>query len=201
MVTATAGSNHREALIDAAQQLILSKGFPATRVDEICEAARVTKGSFYHHFASKDDLASVLIDHYFAGLTHALCSGSWQAMDDPVKRLLAFFDHTMKVVQGPLLRKGCLLGSFALDLSETHPSIRVAIEDRFNQLVKVLEPTIQKAVKQQGVRGSVSAGAMARQFVSVLQGSIVLAKAYRDHGKVAEGVRCYKTMFVALLGL
>ncbi len=191
--------NHREALLDAAQGLILSKGFPATRVDEVCKAARVTKGSFYHHFESKDDLAAALIDHYFTGLTEALGGGSWQAIADPVDRVMAFFDHTMKVVRGPLLKQGCLLGSFALDLSETHPNIRADVEDRFDHLVAVIEPSLRSALMQQGKSGSVSAGAIARQFVSVHQGSIVLAKAYGDHGKVVEGLRCYRAMLEALM--
>lgn len=193
--------NHRDALLSAAQTLILSKGFPATRVDEVCEAAEVTKGSFYHHFKSKDDLAAALVEHYFTALTATLCEGSWQAKKDPVERLSGFLDHTTKVMRGPLLRGGCLLGSFALDLSETHPEIRAAIEERFNQLVQVLEPTLRAALKQQGVSAGVSAGTLARQFVSVLQGSIVLAKAYDDHGKLTEGMKCYRAMLDAVLRL
>ena len=196
-----ASSNHRDVLLDAAQALILSKGFPATRVDEICAAAQVTKGSFYHHFESKDDLAAALIEHYFNRLTTTLCAGAWQAKEDPVERVAAFLDHTIKVLKGPLLRQGCLLGSFALDLSQTHPEIRTEIERRFDQLVEVLEPTLRTALKQQGVRGGASAGALARQFVSVLQGAIVLAKAYDDHDKLTEGMKCYRTMLRAVLQL
>ena len=191
--------NHRGQLLDAAQRLILSKGFPATRVDEICEAAKVTKGSFYHHFKSKDELASALIDHYFDTLTAGLSEGDWPEKPDPVKRLQGFLDNAMRVVRGPLLRRGCLLGSFALDLSETHPDIRLEIEARLQQLAGVLEPLLREALREQGVKGPANAPALARQFVSVLQGSIVLGKAYADHGKVAEGVRCYRAMLEALL--
>ena len=193
--------NHRGQLLDAAQQLILSKGFPATRVDEICDAAKVTKGSFYHHFKSKDELASALIDHYFDTLTEGLCSGSWQDCDDPIERLQAFLDSVMAVVRGPLLRRGCLLGSFALDLSETHPDIRSEIEDRLQQLANVLEPLIRNAFRNRRIKGPPNAPALARQFVSVLQGAIVMSKAYNDHGKVAEGVRCYRAMLEAMLQL
>ena len=48
MRTAQAQSPTKEKLLDAAQQLMLSKGFPATTVEEICEAAGFTKGSFFH---------------------------------------------------------------------------------------------------------------------------------------------------------
>lgn len=192
-------ANHRQRLLDSAQRLILAKGFPATRVDEICEGAKVTKGSFYHHFKSKDELALVLIDHYFTSLTEGLCVGEWQNQHDPMDRLSGFLDNAEKVVRGPLLRKGCLLGSFALDLSETHPQIRVEVEQRFNSLVDVIEPLLSAVFKSRGRSGSRLARTVASQFVSVLQGSIVLAKAYDDYGKVAEGVRCYRSMLVAQL--
>ncbi len=195
-----AARNHRERILEAAQSLILSKGFPATRVDEVCVAAGVTKGSFYHHFESKDELAMVLVDHYYVTLAEQLCAGEWAGERDSVDRLRAFLDHAIKVVKGPLLKRGCLLGSFALDLSQTHPKIRAAIEDRLDRLTNAVTPTIREALKQRSVK-AVNAAALARQFVSVLQGSIVLAKAYGDHAKVTEGIRCYRVMVDALLGM
>lgn len=192
-------TSHRELLLEAAQRLILAKGFPATRVDEICEAAGVTKGSFYHHFASKDEIAHALIDHYFSRVTAGLCDGPWTEDLDAVSRLMGFLDHALRVLRGPLLKQGCLLGSFALDLSETHPTIRAEVETRFDALVGVVEPLIRAALKARGIRPTVSATMLARQFVSVLQGSLVLAKAYGDHGKLAEGMKCYRGMLEALL--
>ncbi len=179
---------------------MLSKGFSATRVDEVCAAAGVTKGSFYHHFESKDELALVLVDRYFTGLTRKLSGGNWSSVVDPTERLLAFLDHAKKVTKGPLLRRGCLLGSFALDLAETHPQVREAIEERFRQLIGVLEPVIDRAMKASRVRSEVKSNNLAQQFVSVLQGSIVLAKAYGDHKQVVEAVRCYDSMLRAVLG-
>jgi TetR/AcrR family transcriptional regulator, transcriptional repressor for nem operon len=48
-------ANHpsKEKLLDAALQVIRTKGYTATRIEDICEAAGLTKGSFFHHFKSK----------------------------------------------------------------------------------------------------------------------------------------------------
>ena len=191
--------SQRDALLAAARAAVLSKGFPAMRVDEICRDAGVTKGCFYHHFASKDDLARLLADHHFEELVRQLTLGEWGEVVDPVDRLQAFLTHAEDVVQGDLLRDGCILGSFALDLSETHPELRCEIESKFEALVSTLRPMISGAMESRGAAGD--AGQLARQFVSVLQGAIVLAKAYADHEKVREGVRCYGVMLEAVLGI
>lgn len=194
----SAPGTHREALLDAAQRLMLSKGYPATKVDEVCEAAGVTKGSFYHHFGSKDDLALALIDHYFGAIAGALGAGRWASVEDPRRKLLAFLDHAIRASQDGMFKRGCLLGSFALDLSETHPEIRRELDDRFARLLEVVEPVLRDALRAAG-RAKPKPGALAKQFMSVLQGSIVLAKAGGDHSEVASGLRCYREMVAALI--
>ena len=50
----------RRELIDAAHRLFLDKGFEATSVGEIVEAADVAKGTFYFYFKTKDDILLAL---------------------------------------------------------------------------------------------------------------------------------------------
>lgn len=62
----------RRALLASALQLFESKGYHATAVDEIVEHAGLTKGAFYHHFESKEDLLRLIHDDYLdATLTRA----------------------------------------------------------------------------------------------------------------------------------
>ena len=65
MRTAQTHSPTKEKLLEAAQQLMLAKGFPATTVDEICEAAGFTKGSFFHYFESKEHLGKEVLDRFY----------------------------------------------------------------------------------------------------------------------------------------
>ena len=58
-------SSHRDLLLDAMRTLALRKGFAAATVDEVCSAAGVTKGSFYHHFATKEALGLATLQSYF----------------------------------------------------------------------------------------------------------------------------------------
>src|SRR5689334_24216214 len=65
MRTAQTYTPTKEKLLDAAQQLMLSKGFPATTVDEICDTAGFTKGSFFHYFESKEQLGKEVLNRFY----------------------------------------------------------------------------------------------------------------------------------------
>ncbi|MEM7307672.1 MAG: TetR/AcrR family transcriptional regulator [Planctomycetota bacterium] len=199
--------SHRSKLLDAALELMLSKGYSATTVDEVCAEAGVTKGSFYHHFGSKEELADVLVDHYFEIVVDAFSepepprsTRAGATPDGARQRLFRYLDQGIQVAKGPLFRRGCLLGSFALNLAETHPEMRAKLEQRFSDLAKGIEPLLRAALREGPGTPAVSAPALARQFVAVLQGGIVLAKAADDHGKIAEALRCYRETLRALLG-
>lgn len=66
MRIARANPETRERLYESAQRLMIEKGYPATSIDEICTAAGVTKGSFFHYFGSKDQLGRELLERYLA---------------------------------------------------------------------------------------------------------------------------------------
>ncbi|MFT7623347.1 MAG: TetR/AcrR family transcriptional repressor of nem operon [Myxococcota bacterium] len=118
---------NRDKLIEAMQTLSLCKGFPATTVDEVCAEAGVSKGSFYHHFDSKDDVGHAALDGFFKGLVGGLTTGPFTPIDDPVQRLHAFVKNAGEVCAGPLLQSGCMLGSLAPNLAESDAPIQGAI--------------------------------------------------------------------------
>ena len=139
------------------------------------------------------------MDHYFEQILGALSDQSWREHDDPAERVLSFLDSVHEVMKGPVLKRGCLLGSMALDMSETHPEIREAIDHRLNQLAATIEPDLRLALRGGKKPAGISAGAMAKQFVAVLQGAIVLAKASADHRVLASMIRCHRELVRAAL--
>src|SRR4051794_33662692 len=82
----------KDKLLDAAVQVVRQKGYAATSVDDLCKAAGVTKGAFFHHFASKEDLA-VAAAQYWSDFTTEFFNGApYQAQRDPLERLLGYID-------------------------------------------------------------------------------------------------------------
>ena len=85
----TATANSRSKLLDAALQVIRTKGYVATTVDDICAIAGVTKGSFFHHFKSKEDLALATVDHWNVMTGGFFAQAPYQQINDPRERVLA----------------------------------------------------------------------------------------------------------------
>src|SRR5277367_1587397 len=82
----------KAALLDAALSVIRAKGYAATRIEDICDAAELTKGSFFHHFKSKEDLAVAAAEHWARVTSEVFASAAYRTLPGPVDRLLAYIE-------------------------------------------------------------------------------------------------------------
>ena len=180
------------------RRVALSKGFAATTVDEICERAGVTKGSFYHHFESKDDLGVAALESYFADVVAAFGEGPWRSVEDPVGRLQAFVAHAGDVCTGPVMVYGCLIGSFALDLAESSPDLRQRLSVMFAALRDFVAGLVADAARHRG--RDIDAEGFGDQFLAIVEGSIVLAKAHADPSVPRRGLALLGGHLDLLLG-
>lgn len=176
----------RDKLITAAEALMLSRGYASTSVDEICEAAGVSKGSFYHFFRTKEDLGLAVLDAFHARSGGIMAKGVKKSAD-PVDRSLALVDHIVDSA-GVLWGKGCLLGSFALDLAETNPTIRKAVSDKFRQVAAALGEGLEPLGSEEE-----DGAELAEQFLVIVEGALVLAKAHDDWGYVERALERFRT--------
>jgi TetR/AcrR family transcriptional repressor of nem operon len=175
----------REKLIRSTQVLMLSRGYSATGVDDICRNAGVSKGSCYHQFASKEELAiAALGDFYEASLQNLL------AIDlrgvAPEQRLLAFLDAVAAQGHG-FWKKGCLIGSLASEMALTSPALQAEVARLFSLNAKALEPLIEPFVASLQDR-SLSAAALAEHFLVLVEGAIVMSRAHCDPMKINQAV-------------
>lgn len=94
-------------LLDAALQVIRTRGYSATTVEDICNAAGVTKGSFFHHFKGKEDLA-ISAANFWSEMTSGLFeSAPYHAHVDPLDRVLGYIDFRKAILQGTLPEFTC----------------------------------------------------------------------------------------------
>lgn len=89
------GSTTRTRLLDAAERLVIDNGYAATSVDQVIAAAGSSKGAFFHHFASKADLAEQLVTRYAEQDVASLHDGlaAIAHLTDPGERLVEFVRH------------------------------------------------------------------------------------------------------------
>jgi TetR/AcrR family transcriptional repressor of nem operon len=163
--------------LNAALQIIRSKGYAATRVEDICEAAGLTKGSFFHHFSSKEDLALAAARHWNSVTGDVFAAASYRSLADPLERLLAYVDFRKALLQGELPDFTCFVGTMVQEVYGTHPPIREACEQSISGHAATLEPDITEAMQQYGVQGDWTARSLALYTQAVIQGAFILAKA------------------------
>jgi TetR/AcrR family transcriptional regulator, transcriptional repressor for nem operon len=186
-------------LLDAAYSLMLSKGFPSTTVDEICSAAEVSKGSFYHFFSSKEELAIAVIEHHMAGAQEAIEGGlDLTGVPEP-ERAIRYVKHVEDGAE-ELWRDGCLIGSFALELSETHPEIRQKVSQIFRGLADHFEQIFVPLCRAHAGPNTPSPRELAEQMIMVIEGGVVLSRAHFDRRYVPQALRSFRRYLEMLTG-
>jgi TetR/AcrR family transcriptional repressor of nem operon len=176
----------RKKLLDASLHVIRAKGYEATSVDEICAAAGLSKGSFFHHFKTKEDLALALAGYWIEGTSALFASASYHAPADPLDRLLAYVDFRKSLLMGDLPDYTCLVGTMVQETYSTHPAIRQACETSINGHADTLVPDIEAAIHERGIRGDWTAESLALYTQATIQGAFILAKARLSHEVAAQ---------------
>ncbi len=171
-------------LLDAALQVIRSKGYCATTVDEVCAAAGVTKGSFFHHFSSKEDLAIQATRHWNDTTGGLFATAPYQSVADPRERILAYIDFRAQIVQGDLADVTCLLGTMVQETFDSHPAIRAACREGIEGHAQTLVPTIEAAKALYAPGADWTAESLALYTQAALQGTFIVAKA-QGHSDIA----------------
>lgn len=185
-------SRARDKLLDAAQRLMLAKGYPATTIEEICAAAKLTKGSFFHYFESKEDLGKALLERDADSGPQTGGSAYRMEKRDPLERVYGYLDFSAQVYQGPRGRTGCLLGNFAQELSDTHPAIRSLCAKRFDEWAATFKRALDEAKARHRPKTTLDTQSLAEHFIAVLEGSLILGKAHRDMGIVRKNLRHFR---------
>ena len=198
MRTATKDSPTKAKLLDAAQKLILENGFVGTSVDEICKAAKLTKGSFFHYFESKEKLGVELLTRYCASAKEKFKKGCCQEEKDPLKRIYNFLDCMIEM--GKQNPHGCLLGGMSQELADSHPDIRSICSEAFKGLAEGMTGEFEKAKKMHAPKASWTARSLANQLVTLMQGSLLLGKVTHDKRFAEDSIRHFKGYLEHLFG-
>jgi TetR/AcrR family transcriptional regulator, transcriptional repressor for nem operon len=170
----------RTRFLDAALLVIRTKGYEAATIDDICAGARLTKGSFFHHVAGKEDLAVASARH-FADMADAIFSKApYRSLTDPLDRLLGYVDFREAILQRSLPEFTCLLGTMVQEIYATHPAIRQACDAHIREHAEMLEADIAQAKTLYAPGATWSAASLAFHTQAVIQGAFILAKA--QHG-------------------
>lgn len=178
----------RTRLLEAARDVIRAKGFAATTVADVCKAADVTKGAFFHHFENKDALGVAAAEFWAETTSSFFEAAPYHQHEDPLDRVLAYVDFRKSIIEGELWAFTCLVGTMAQEVHDVCPDIRDACGKSIFGHAATLEADIEAAIEQYGIADDWTAASLARHMQTVIQGGFVLAKAGNDPALAREAL-------------
>jgi TetR/AcrR family transcriptional repressor of nem operon len=173
----------RDRIVRSAARLFLARSYLPVGVKEICAAAAAPKGSFYHFFPAKSDLAIAVVDHYAAAL--------WKRLDErerrrrgPANKIQATAG-VVGVVQGRLHQTfgwivGCPLGNLAVELATVEEAAGRHVARVLAQWEARVAMHCHDADEVDLLAASTDPDNLARQVIAPMQGMILLAKISGD---------------------
>jgi TetR/AcrR family transcriptional repressor of nem operon len=183
MQTMSPEPNTRSRILSVARDMFHGRSYADVGIQEICEAARVQKGSFYHFFPSKRDLALAVIDDMADDWAHGFVAEAFDLDLPPVERLDTMIDaayYWQKAstdLEGRM--RGCLFGNLALEMSTRDDVMRARLNAVFDKARDRFRHTLDEAVRL-GALAAMNTEATASAMLAYLEGIILLAKTRND---------------------
>lgn len=170
----------REALLRTAITTIRRQGFAGTSVDELCRSAGVTKGAFFHHFATKEDMGVEAAKLWAENARELFAQAEYHSFSNPRDRVLGYIDFRRELITGSVAEFTCYAGTVLQETFATRDSIRVACSSCILDHAGSLECDIQAAIETSAVQFETGARSLALHIQAVLQGAFIIAKATGD---------------------
>lgn len=176
-------------LLRAAEAGIIRQGFAATTVDEICSDAGVTKGSFFHYFESKDEMAREVLNYHSQQKNRAFAAVLGRDhIDDPLDQIDRLLDVMIEMVQAPDSPSVCLVGMMAQELAATNEPVREVCATHFGEGAQQMTQLLREAQRVVPTKKDFDPEAVALMFVSLLQGSMLMAKTTQNPDLVVSNI-------------
>lgn len=175
-----AAKSTRDHLIEVGQKLMHQHGYNATGLSDILKAADVPKGSFYHHFGSKEDFAGAALDTYIAGEAKHSAAVLADSRISPLRRLRQYFTDLKRIYgqTGPI--PGCMMGRFSLEIAEEDPKLRKKISSAFQHWQHTISMVIQQAIAEEELPAGTDAESLAGFLLNSWEGALLRSQAEKN---------------------
>ena len=196
------GTETRERILDGAQRLVLEHGLAATSVDAILAESETSKGAFFHHFPTKNDLARALVERYAEGdvaFLEEFMAKAEAANDDPALQVIAFIRFFEEAADEMVSQQpSCLYVSYIYE--------KQLFEDGTNDVIvgavlawrERLAAKIREAAAAHPPRTQIDADALADHVFATFEGAFMLTRAMSDPELMRQQLTLVRA-YVALL--
>ena len=150
----------------------------ATGVAQILKESKANSGSLYYFFPSKEDLLVAVLEKYQALLEPRVLKPAFERVDDPIERLFAVLEGYRLLLEATDFELGCPIGNLALEVSNSQAAARRLIIKNFKAWCDAIRRLIEDAADR--LPQDVEAAALATHVLATMEGSVMLARAYRS---------------------
>jgi TetR/AcrR family transcriptional regulator, transcriptional repressor for nem operon len=200
----TKGEKTREKILDFAYDSIVQKGFAATSIEELVEAAGITKSGFFYHFRDKNDMARQLFDRFLTedeSIIETLASRARELSDDPLQNFLIFLNLYAQMMDDmETLHPGCMVASvtyqerlFDAEIIQMNTSYLLRMRERFSawlhEIAAVHPPKTE-----------IDLEGLADTLTTIVEGAIILSKALADPALMGRQTRLFRNYVKLLFG-
>lgn len=169
----------KEKILHEGLRVVHEKGFCATSVRDIVQAAGVPQGSFTNHFTSKEAFGMEILNLYFENSQELINETLLNNSLKPLDRLRGYVEAHKEMLSTGFMEKGCLYGNFTAEASESSESIRLRLVEIYAWIKQCIELAIAAAVAQGELGEKYPAKDVASHIVLSLQGAMLVGKAER----------------------
>jgi TetR/AcrR family transcriptional repressor of nem operon len=181
----------REKILQAANDLFYLHGYNGTGLDRIIAKAGVTKGNFYYHFGSKEELATAVLDWHWELALREVDLECILASESPLGALLTLTEGIARRAACSTEEcsvRGCFFGNFALELSTGSEAVRHKVKAIFDGIRGVIRELLDKAKAASEVRADLDSEKTAGIILSLMEGAVLLDKAAQSEREIPAAI-------------
>ncbi len=169
----------RERLLAAGLQMLLERGYNGLGIQDLLAETGTPKGSFYHHFASKEAFALAVVDRYMEEVHRGLDQTLSDPARAPLDRVRDFLELSAEKYrsEGNL---GCLLGGLGQELSGINDRFRLKVEQCLSAIAERFVTCFDEARAQGDLPAEADSRALANRLLDCWEGAALRSRLWRD---------------------
>jgi TetR/AcrR family transcriptional regulator, transcriptional repressor for nem operon len=200
----TKGERTRTRLLDVAYDSIVHKGFAATSIEELVEAAGITKSGFFYHFKDKNDLARQLLERFLAEdnqILDTLTERARALADDPLQSFLIFLNLYAELMDEMSdLHPGCLVATITYQEQLFDAEVKRMNADSVRALRRRFADWLEEIAVRHPPLAVIDLDALADHLTVVVEGGIILSRALADRRLMGRHLRLFRDQVKQIFG-
>lgn len=180
MVRGKGQRSSRDALIESGLELLLQGSYERAGVQDVLARAKLPKGSFYHHFPSKEDFGLAVIERYAEQVREPFRRHMLDRRAPPLRRVARLFEELEKGLVANGCQGGCLMGNMAQEQADVSEAFRSRLERLFGEQRDLLADCFAEAQERHELDSGIDARDLAAFCLGAWQGALIQMKVSRS---------------------